>query len=66
MLDFVEICNAVSVDGPGCGFFDKTRAVGVADPDGMRAHASGSGAERAQQQEQAAAENEQIFVLLEN
>ena len=51
---------------PAAVFFDKTRAVGVADPDGMRAHASGSGAERAQQQEQAAAENEQIFVLLEN
>jgi hypothetical protein len=32
----------------------------------MRAHASGSGAERVKQQEQAAAENEQIFVLLEN
>lgn len=47
-------------------FFDKTGAVGVADPDGMRAHASGSGAERVKQQEQAAAENEQIFVLLEN
>lgn len=46
-------------------FFDKTGAVGVADPDGMRAHAS-SGAERVKQQEQAAAENEQIFVLLEN
>ena len=66
MRDFVEICNAVSVDGSGCGLLEKTRSVGEADQKEIRAHANGRATERVKQQEQAAAENEQIFVLLEN